>query len=153
MHETLQPGSKADHSSPTFINNQLPQAKPLIPWVGGKRRLAQFILSTFPEHTCYVEPFCGAAALFFLKPPVKGEVLNDINSDLVGLYRVVTHHLEEFIRHFKCSAVLLPAKVSLWRQSSGPVLGHGHHGQTQHQFAADRGGLERRSPAAAPGIY
>ena len=118
MHKTLQPGSQADLSSPTFINNQLPQAKPLIPWVGGKRRLAQFILPTFPEHTCYVEPFCGAAALFFLKPPVKVEVLNDVNSDLICLYRVVTHHLEEFIRQFKWA--LNSREMFKWRQDTPP---------------------------------
>ena len=45
--------------------------KPIIPWIGGKRRLARHILPLFPAHTCYVEPFCGAAALFFSKPPAK----------------------------------------------------------------------------------
>ena len=62
MHKNLQ----ADHSSSSLINNPIDaflMAKPLIPWVGGKRRLAQFILPTFPEHTCYVEPFCGAAPM------------------------------------------------------------------------------------------
>ena len=43
-------------------------ANPIIPWIGGKRRLASRILPLFPDHGCYVEPFCGAAALFFLKP-------------------------------------------------------------------------------------
>lgn len=77
------------------------KAKPLVPWIGGKRRLAKEILPIFPEHTCYVEPFCGAAALFFLKEPSKVEVINDIHSDLVCLYRVVQHHPEEFARQFK----------------------------------------------------
>ncbi|MEO8119539.1 MAG: DNA adenine methylase [Rhodoferax sp.] len=77
------------------------QASPLVPWVGGKRRLAKYILPVFPEHSCYVEPFAGAAALFFMKPLVKAEVLNDINGDLIRLYRVVQHHLDEFVRQFR----------------------------------------------------
>ncbi|WP_422459109.1 DNA adenine methylase [Endozoicomonas sp. ALB115] len=75
--------------------------KPLIPWIGGKRKLAPYILPLFPDHTCYVEPFCGAAALFFMKEPSEVEVLNDINGELVNLYRVVKNHLEEFYRQFK----------------------------------------------------
>jgi len=78
---------------------------PIIPWVGGKRRLAKHILPMFPEHRCYVEPFSGGAALFFMKEPVRVEVINDINGELVNLYRVVQNHLEEFIRQFKWSLV------------------------------------------------
>jgi DNA adenine methylase len=60
----------------------------------------------FPKHACYVEPFCGAAALFFMREePAKVEVLNDINRDLVNLYRVVQNHLEEFVRQFKWALV------------------------------------------------
>ncbi|HBI6269924.1 TPA: DNA adenine methylase [Serratia marcescens] len=78
---------------------------PIIPWVGGKRRLAKKILPQFPVHTCYVEPFCGAAALYFMKPPSKAEVINDINGELVNLYRVIQHHLEAFIQQFKWALV------------------------------------------------
>jgi DNA adenine methylase len=80
-------------------------AVPIIPWIGGKGRLAKHILPLFPDHLCYVEPFAGAAALFFKKEPVKSEVLNDINGDLVNLYRVVKYHLDEFVRHFRWSLV------------------------------------------------
>lgn len=86
---------------PLFDNPNDIQAQPMVRWIGGKRRLAPQILPLFPEHSCYVEPFCGAAALFFLKAPAKVEVLNDVNGDLVRLYRVVQHHLDEFIRHFR----------------------------------------------------
>jgi DNA adenine methylase len=69
---------------------------------GGKRRLADRLIPLFPPHECYVEVFAGGAALYFMRPqaaPV--EVLNDINGDLVTLYRVVQNHLEEFVRQFK----------------------------------------------------
>jgi DNA adenine methylase len=92
---------------------------PIIPWIGGKRRLAPQILPMFPDHTCYVEPFCGAAALFFLKEPSKVEVLNDINGELVNLYRVVQHHLEEFVRQFKWS--LTSRQMFGWEQKKSPV--------------------------------
>ena len=78
---------------------------PIIPWIGGKRRLARHIIPQFPDHTCYVEPFAGGAAIFFLKGQAEVEVLNDINGELINLYRVVKHHLEEFINQFKWSLV------------------------------------------------
>ena len=93
--------------------------EPIIPWIGGKRRLAPVILPLFPDHTCYVEPFCGAAALFFLKPQSHVEVLNDVNAELVNLYRVVQHHLEEFVRQFKWA--LTSRKIFEWEQAKVPA--------------------------------
>ena len=92
--------------------------QPIIPWIGGKRRLAKDILPMFPAHTCYCEPFCGGAALFFLKQPSKVEVLNDFNSELVALYRVLQHHLEEFIRQFKWS--LVSRQMFEWLKETPP---------------------------------
>ena len=80
-------------------------AKPIVPWIGGKRRLAKRILPLYPAHDCYVEPFAGGAALYFIKAPSGVEVLNDINGDLINLYRVVKHHLDEFVREFKWSLI------------------------------------------------
>jgi len=93
-------------------------AAPIIPWLGGKRRLAPQILPLFPDHTCYVEPFCGAAAMFFLKQPSDCEVINDINGELVNLYRVIQHHLEEFVRQFKWA--LTSRQVFEWEQAKVP---------------------------------
>jgi DNA adenine methylase len=91
---------------------------PVIPWLGGKRRLAKQILPLFPSHTCYVEPFAGGAAIFFLKPPSDVEVLNDCNNELISLYRVVQHHLEEFIRQFKWS--LVSRQMFEWLKQTHP---------------------------------
>jgi len=94
-------------------------AKPIVPWIGGKRKLADTIIPLFPSHQCYVEPFCGAAALFFLKQPTSVEVLNDVNGELVNLYRVVKHHLEELYRQFKWA--LTSRQNWEWLQSTPTV--------------------------------
>lgn len=93
-------------------------ADPIIPWMGGKRRLAAHIIPRFPRHKCYVEVFAGGAALFFQRPPADVEVLNDINGELVNLYRVVQHHLEEFVRQFKWA--LTSREVFKWLQDTRP---------------------------------
>lgn len=56
------------------------------------------IIQLIPEHKLYVEPFCGAAWVYFGKPPSKQEVLNDIDSEIVNLFRVAKHHGPEFVR-------------------------------------------------------
>lgn len=79
---------------------------PLSGWLGGKFKLAKRIVKMLPEdHQCYCEPFAGAAWVLFFKEPSKSEVLNDYNSEIVTLYRVLQHHLEEFLRYFKWALV------------------------------------------------
>lgn len=92
---------------------------PIIPWMGGKRRLADRLIPLFPPHECYVEVFAGGAALYFLRPqPAPVEVLNDINGDLVTLYRVVQNHFEEFVRQFKWA--LSSRQVFEWQKMTHP---------------------------------
>lgn len=55
----------------------------LIPYFGGKTRLAKTIVQKMPPHTCYVEVFAGAAAVFFAKEPSKTEVINDLDRELL----------------------------------------------------------------------
>lgn len=93
-------------------------ANPIIPWLGGKRRLADTIIPHFPAHQCYVEVFAGGAALYFMRPPAEVEVINDINGELVNLYRVVQRHLEEFVRQFKWA--LSSREVFKWMQITRP---------------------------------
>lgn len=93
-------------------------ALPIVPWIGGKRRLAETLIARFPAHTCYVELFAGGAALFFMRTPAEVEVLNDVNSELVNLYRVVQNHLEEFVRQFKWA--LSSRDVFTWLKDTPP---------------------------------
>lgn len=93
-------------------------ATPIIPWIGGKRRLADQLIPRFPPHKCYVEVFAGGAALYFLRPQAEVEVINDVNGEVVNLYRVVKHHLEEFVRQFKWA--LSSRDMFKWLQETRP---------------------------------
>ena len=73
---------------------------PLV-YIGGKSKLAKTIIDMIPEHKAYCEVFAGAAWVFFKKDPSKYEVINDLDSDLIVFYRVLQHHLEEFLKQFK----------------------------------------------------
>lgn len=74
-------------------------------WVGGKSRLRKQIISLLPKHTCYVEPFAGAAWVLFGKPRSAVEVLNDIDQELVTFFRVVKEKPEELIASFEWELV------------------------------------------------
>src|SRR5260364_187644 len=86
---------------------------------GRQAPISQTPAAVFPPHHCYVEVFCGAAALFFMRPePAPVEVINDLNRELVNLYRVVQHHLEEFIRQFKWA--ISSRQVFEWQKMTRP---------------------------------
>lgn len=65
-----------------------------IKWVGGKRLLRGRIMEEFPpDISCYVEMFGGAAWLLFAKEKhAEVEVYNDVNHNLVNLFRCVKYH-------------------------------------------------------------
>lgn len=75
--------------------------KSFLSYLGGKSLLAGKIVPTIPAHKCYCEVFAGAAWILFKKEPSDVEIINDINSDLVTLYRVIKHHVREFVRYFE----------------------------------------------------
>ncbi|MYH91062.1 MAG: DNA adenine methylase [Gammaproteobacteria bacterium] len=69
--------------------------------MGGKQKLALHIAGKIDgiQHKCYAEPFCGMASVFFRRERrPSSELLNDINGDVVNLFRVVKEHQDEFLR-------------------------------------------------------
>ena len=58
------------------------------------------IIGSIP-HRVYVEPFCGGAAVLAAKPPSEHEVLNDIDGDLINLYKQVKHHLPAVVHELR----------------------------------------------------
>lgn len=76
-----------------------------ISYVGGKNRLARTIIALIPEHTCYCEPFCGGAQVFFHKEPSRVEILNDLNEDIFNFLRICQMHHEELVRYLRYCVV------------------------------------------------
>jgi DNA adenine methylase len=72
-----------------------------LPYIGGKRAIANEIIAIFPEHTTYVETFAGGAQVLFRKEPSKVEVLNDLDGEIVNFFRVCQQHYEELIRYLR----------------------------------------------------
>lgn len=64
-------------------------SRPALRYHGGKFRLAGWIQSFFPGHTCYVEPFGGAAGVLLQKARCYAEVYNDLDGMVVNFFRVL----------------------------------------------------------------
>lgn len=63
--------------------------RPVLRYFGGKWLLAPWIISHFPPHRVYVEPYGGAASVLMQKPRSYAEVYNDLDSNIVAYFRIL----------------------------------------------------------------
>ena len=78
--------------------------EPLAPWLGGKKHLARTIIERIDAvpHQCYAEPFVGMGGVFLRRTTrPKSEIINDLNGEIVNLFRIVREHPEELARQFR----------------------------------------------------
>lgn len=70
---------------------------PSLKYPGAKWRLSDWVLTHLPQHTTYVEPFFGSGAVYFSKAPSKTEYINDLNGEVVNLFRVMREHPDRLV--------------------------------------------------------
>lgn len=63
--------------------------KTILRYPGSKWNLAKRIVDLFPEHKSYLEPYFGSGAVLFTKELSSIETVNDLNDDVVNLFRVI----------------------------------------------------------------
>ena len=92
--------------------------------LGNKEKLAKKIIQYFPKHDIYMEPFFGSGAIFFSKPQVKYNFLNDLDDDVYNLFQQVKDNKDELVDWLR-KVPITETQFKEWgkgKQEETPVL-------------------------------
>lgn len=67
-------------------------------YFGSKNKIALQLCSNLPPHMCWVEAFCGSAALTLAKRKAPIEVINDIDGEIVNVFKQLRNNQDELCR-------------------------------------------------------
>lgn len=74
------------------------ELSPFVKWAGGKRQLLNELMTRVPlEFNNYLEPFLGGGTLLLNLQP-KSALVNDINNQLINVYRAIKSDASDLIR-------------------------------------------------------
>lgn len=74
-------------------------SRPLLRYHGGKFLLAEWIISHFPEHRIYVEPYGGSASVLLQKKRSYAEVYNELDPEVVNLFKICRERGNDLVEH------------------------------------------------------
>ena len=92
--------------------------EPIAPYLGGKRLLAKTIVPIIEKipHNIYCEPFMGMGGVFFRRTQKpKCEAINDINSEIINMFRMVEkfpNYLADMLKFKICSRAEFKAMLA-----------------------------------------
>lgn len=111
-----------NRKKPQRSNEQPTRA--LLRYFGGKWAIAPWVMSHLPPHRVYVEPFGGAASILLRKPRSKIEVYNDLDEEIVGIFRVVQDpaKCQELIRRLRRTPYARREFELAFQASADPVI-------------------------------
>lgn len=95
--------------------------RPILRYHGGKWKLAPWILEHLPPHRVYVEPYGGAASVLLRKPRSYSEVYNDLDGEIVSLFRVVRDQGAELIRRLELTPFARAEFAESYEPTTDPI--------------------------------
>ena len=93
----------------------------ILKYPGAKWRIASWIVSFFPEHKVYLEPFFGSGACFFNKQPAYIETINDLDGEIVNLFTVCREHPQELAQLINLTPFARDEFIACYEKSSDPI--------------------------------
>lgn len=95
--------------------------RPALRWHGGKWMLADWIIGHMPKHRVYVEPFGGAASVLLKKPRAYAEVYNDLDGEVVNLFRVLRNNGDVLHRQLELTPFARSEFVESYQPTDDPI--------------------------------
>ena len=96
----------------------------IIPYPGGKSKIASKLVSLVSKHSCWVEVFCGAGWVTFAKDPNTSdlEIINDADQGLINLWITIREKPGEFLAQSEL-AVRSRAQFDRYKENRGRPRG------------------------------
>lgn len=92
-------------------------SRPIIRWHGSKWRIAEWVIAHFPPHKLYIEPFGGSASVLLQKPRSVTEVYNDLDRDLVNMFKMIRERPDELALQLALTPYARDEYQALYRSS------------------------------------
>lgn len=96
-------------------------SRPIVRYHGGKWKLAPWIISHFPPHRVYTEAFGGGGSVLLRKPRSHGEVYNDLDGEIVNVFRMVRDRGEELRRALELTPFARVEFLESYKPSDDPL--------------------------------
>lgn len=126
--------------------------RPLIGYYGGKTKLAKRIAKCFLPHRTFVSTHCGGMSVEIAKQPASIEIANDLDSDLINLYKVVMEHTGDFCailknvpyseQSFKQAKDWIKSNAPLFRAAGFLIRNRMSFSSSGRTFMIDRMGID-----------
>ena len=95
--------------------------RPVLRYHGGKWRLAPWIIGNFPTHRVYVEPYGGGGSVLMRRPRSYAEVYNDLDGELVNLFKVVRDNGAELKEAIRLTPFARAEFIDSYQPSNDPL--------------------------------
>ncbi len=96
--------------------------KAILKYPGAKWRISDWIINYFPKHKVYCEPFFGSGAVFFNKEPSYIETINDIDGNIVNLFRVCREQPEALAKAMELTPFSREEFIECYDMSEGDAV-------------------------------
>jgi DNA adenine methylase len=95
--------------------------RPLVRYHGSKWAIAPWIVSFIPKHKVYVEPYGGGASILLRKSRSHEEVYNDLDSDIVNLFRIARDNGEELKKLLELTPFSRDEYIQAYKPTDDPI--------------------------------